>query len=144
MSGDRVVALAREWLGTPYRHRASVIGAGCDCLGLLRGVWRGLHGDEPMAVPAYRADMRDPVFAGALEAAAERLLVPVCGEPAGGQVVLFWLNRAAGVKHCGILVSSERFIHAQERLGVVEVNLTDAWRRRVVSRWVFPTGGSGL
>jgi len=39
---DEVVAAARAWLGTPYRHRASVRGAGCDCLGLLRGVWRAL------------------------------------------------------------------------------------------------------
>jgi len=138
MNDDVVVALAREWLGTPYRHRSSVKGAGCDCLGLLRGVWRGLYGDEAMAVPAYRADMRDPAFAGALEAAAERLLAPVEGGFAAGQVVLFRLNRAAAVKHCAILVSAERFIHAQERLGVVEVNLTEAWRRRVVSRWLFP------
>lgn len=138
MNGDVVVALARAWLGTPYRHRASTMGAGCDCLGLLRGVWRGLYGEEPMAVPAYRADMRDPAFAGALEAAAERLLVPVDGPAVGSQIVLFRLNRAAAVKHCGILVSPNRFIHAQERLGVVEANLTEAWRRRVVSRWVFP------
>lgn len=33
-----IVAEARRWLGTPYRHQASVIGAGADCLGLVRGV----------------------------------------------------------------------------------------------------------
>ena len=35
-----VVAAARRWLGTPYRHQASVRGEGADCLGLVRGVWR--------------------------------------------------------------------------------------------------------
>ena len=36
----RVVAEARMWIGTPYVHQASALGAGCDCLGLVRGVWR--------------------------------------------------------------------------------------------------------
>ena len=37
---DEIVARARAWIGTPYRHRASCRGAGADCLGLVRGVWR--------------------------------------------------------------------------------------------------------
>ena len=41
--GERVVELARSWIGTPYVHQASVRGVGCDCLGLLRGVWRELR-----------------------------------------------------------------------------------------------------
>ena len=140
MTVDDVVAAARAWLGTPYRHQASALGAGCDCLGLLRGVWRALYGPEPMAVPAYRADMRDPAHAGALRAAAERLLEREDGPLAAGQVVLFRLNRAAAAKHCGILVSAERFIHAQEGLGVVEASLTEAWMRRVDGRFRFPSG----
>ncbi len=49
----RIVAEARAWIGTPYRHQASLQGVGCDCLGLVRGVWRALHGAEPEATPAY-------------------------------------------------------------------------------------------
>jgi NlpC/P60 family putative phage cell wall peptidase len=113
-------------------------GAGCDCLGLLRGVWRMLYGAEPEPMPPYRADMRDPLNAGALRQAAERLLLPEAGELAAGQVVLFRLHRAAEPKHCGILVSADRFIHAQEQLGVVEANLTDGWRERVSARFRFP------
>jgi NlpC/P60 family putative phage cell wall peptidase len=138
MTPDLVVAAARLWLGTPYRHQGATLGAGCDCLGLLRGVWRTLYGDEPMTVPPYRADMRDPAHAGALRAAAERFLVPVDGTLAAGQVVLFRLNGLAEAKHCGILLGPERFIHAQERLGVVEANLTEAWARRVSGRYEFP------
>jgi len=33
-----VVAEARRWIGTPYVHQASSFQAGCDCLGLIRGV----------------------------------------------------------------------------------------------------------
>jgi NlpC/P60 family putative phage cell wall peptidase len=132
------VTAARAYLGTPYRHRASLVGAGCDCLGLLRGVWRALYGAEPMAVPTYRADMRDPHHAGALRRAAEQLLVVETGPLAGGQVLLFRLGGLVEAKHCGILVSADRFIHAQERLGVVEANLTEAWARRVSGRFRFP------
>lgn len=135
---EEAVTAARAFLGTPYRHRASVIGAGCDCLGLLRGVWRELYGREPMPVPAYRADMRDPHYAGALRRAAETLLVPDTGEVRAGQVVLFRLGGMADAKHCGIMVGPDRFIHAQERLGVVEANLTEAWARRISGRFRFP------
>lgn len=138
MSPDAVVNAARQWLGTPYRHQAATLGAGCDCLGLLRGVWRALYGIEPMIIPPYRADMRDPANAGALRAAAELLLVPAEGEPQAGQVVLFRLSGMAEAKHCGILLGPQRFIHAQERLGVVEANLTQAWARRVSGRFWFP------
>ncbi len=138
MSADDVVAAARLFRGTPYRHQASLAGAGCDCLGLLRGVWRGLYGAEPMAVPAYRADMRDPTNAGALRRAAEALLVAEAGPMAAGQVLLFRLGGLAEPKHCGILVSPTRFIHAQERLGVVEADMTEAWARRVSGRFRFP------
>lgn len=138
MNPDLVVTAARQWLGTPYRHRASTIGAGCDCLGLIRGVWRSLYGDEPMAVPAYRASPRDPQHAGALRTAAERFLVQAEGELAAGQVVLFRLAGLAEAKHCGVMVSADRFIHAQEKLGVVEANLTEGWARRVSGRFWFP------
>ena len=138
MNPELVVAAAREWLGTPYRHRASTLGAGCDCLGLLRGVWRTLYGDEPMVVPPYRASIRDPHNAGALRAASERFLLPAEGPVEAGQVVLFRLAGLEEPKHCGIMVSGERFIHAQEKLGVVEAYLTDGWAKRVSGRFWFP------
>jgi len=133
---ERIVAAARLWVGTPYRHRASTRGAGCDCLGLVRGIWREIYGAEPMTVPAYRADMRDVAFAGALVAAAERLLVRAEALEAG-QVVLFRLNGAAAAKHCGVLVGEGRFVHAQEGLGVVEANL-EGWGKRVAGVFGFP------
>jgi NlpC/P60 family putative phage cell wall peptidase len=42
-----IVAETRSWIGTPYRHQASLKGVGCDCLGLVRGVWRAVIGVEP-------------------------------------------------------------------------------------------------
>jgi NlpC/P60 family putative phage cell wall peptidase len=138
MRREAIVTAARGWLGTPYRHQAATLGAGCDCLGLLRGVWRALYGDEPLAVPNYRADWRDGRHAGALLAAAERLLLPVDGELEPGQVVLFRLGRTPAPRHCGILIAADRFIHAQEGLDVVEANMSDGWRRRLAGRYDFP------
>lgn len=135
MRRDEIVAAARAWLGTPYRHQAATLGAGCDCLGLLRGVWRTLYGDEPMDVPAYRADWRDAVHRNEMQGAAERLLTPT-DTAAAGQVVLFRLGQVP--RHCGITVGVDRFIHAQEGLGVVEANLTEGWAKRIAGRYDFP------
>jgi NlpC/P60 family putative phage cell wall peptidase len=137
VTADGVVEAARLWLGTPYRHRASMQGAGCDCLGLLRGLWRAQYGAEPVALPAYRADWRGGED-GALREAAERFLVPAEGPIAAGQVVLFRLGGMAEPRHCGIMISADRFIHAQEHLGVVEANLTAGWAKRVSARFWFP------
>ena len=135
---DDIVTAARRWIGTPYRHQAATLGAGCDCLGLLRGVWRGLYGREPPALPPYRADWRDLSQAATLLGLAERWLRPAPPVLEAGQVVLFQLNGLALPKHCAILVGPDRFVHAQERLGVVEVNLSDAWRRRIARSFTFP------
>ena len=75
--GGRIVARARPWLGTPYEHQASCRGAGTDCLGLLRGVWRELLGEEPESVPAYTADWSEPSRSEDLLRAARRHLIPV-------------------------------------------------------------------
>lgn len=138
MTRDDVVAAARAWVGTPYRHQAATLGAGCDCLGLVRGVWRALYGDEPAAMPNYRADWRDNRHSEELLQLAEGLLVGADGELRAANVVLFQLGRTALPKHCGILVSPTRFVHAQESLGVVEANLTDGWRKRIARSYDFP------
>ena len=75
--GAQVVAAARGWIGTPYRHQAARKGAGTDCLGLIRGVWREVMGAEPEAVPAYSMDWSEPQGEERLWQAALRHLVPV-------------------------------------------------------------------
>jgi cell wall-associated NlpC family hydrolase len=39
MKRPDIVEEARSWLGTPYHHQAALKGVGCDCIGLLRGVY---------------------------------------------------------------------------------------------------------
>lgn len=134
--------IARSWLGTPYRHQASVQGAGCDCLGLVRGVWRGLYGAEPEQIPAYSADWGETEGREALwQAAMRRLLVRPVAQDTVGSVLLFRMRDGAIAKHLGIQVTAgtdPKFIHAYDRHGVVESPLSDPWRRRVVARFAFP------
>ena len=141
---DAIVSEARAWIGTPYRHQASVKGVGCDCLGLLVGVWREVTGAEPPELPNYRADWRDLSHAPELQGLAERWLVPAAGLTAG-RVLLFRMGSAALPRHCGIMVTDGRFVHAQERLGVVEGALIEGWRKRVAGVFGFPhSNGSVL
>lgn len=57
--GDRVVAEAREWVGTPAHWQQSVKGVGCDCKGLVVGVARELGRPEADSLFARKADYRE-------------------------------------------------------------------------------------
>lgn len=134
---SRVVEAARGWIGTPYLHGAAARGAGCDCLGLLRGVWRELEGAEPEHVPVYSADWAESGGQDRLTKAALRHLRQVGGEGAG-QLVLFRMKRGAVAKHIGIqsrVGPEAAFIHAYSGHGVVESALTAPWRRRIAARF---------
>jgi NlpC/P60 family putative phage cell wall peptidase len=142
-AGAAIVALARDWIGTPYRHQGSCKGAGTDCLGLLRGLWREILGSEPEAVPAYTPDWSEPSWSEDLLAAAGRHLTPVSSAEARAGDVLVMRMRDGGVaKHVGILAFSplghRTLIHAYSGHGVVESPLTPAWARRIAGAFRFP------
>ena len=143
-SASDIVAAARGWLGTPYRHQASVRGAGTDCLGLLRGVWREVIGPEPVAVPAYTFDWSEPQGEERLWGAAMAHLLPAGSGLLPGDVLLFRMRNGAVAKHLGILSESgalPAFIHAYTGHGVVESPLSRPWERRIVARFRFPLEG---
>jgi len=135
----RVVKAARRWIGTPYHDQASVRGVGCDCLGLLRGVWRDVVGPEPMPVPPYSRDWGE---AGPVEVLAEAARIAMLeldvADARTGDVILFRMRAGAIAKHVGILSGGGRFVHAYERTGVNEEHLTPAWQRRIAFAFRFP------
>ena len=139
-----IVAEARLWIGTPYRHQASMLGAGADCLGLLRGVWRALYGPEPEAVPAYTQDWAEPSGDEVLMNAAQRWLLPKpLFEAAPGDVLLFRMRTGSIAKHLGIVSETgadAKFIHAYSGHGVIESPLSAPWERRIAARFEFPMG----
>ena len=137
-----IVNCARSWIGTPYVHQQSVRGAGCDCLGLLRGVWRDVLGAEPEAVPAYSRDWSEPQREERLWQAAARHLVEKDREDeAAGDVLLFRMRDRSVAKHLGLqgnIGKEASFIHSYSGHGVVESPLSRPWRRRVAARFEFP------
>lgn len=139
MTRGDIVSEARSWLGTPYVHQASVKGAGCDCLGLIRGVWRSVYGFEPERPPAYSMDWDEVAKGEVLLSAARRSMRqrPV-DEAAAGDVILFRMRRDAVAKHLGIHSGDGRFIHAYARHGVVESPLSTPWKRRIAGVFAFP------
>ena len=141
MSRALIVAAARSWIGTPYRHQASLKGVGCDCLGLLRGVWREAVGPEPERMPAYSPDWAEAGRSETLLAAAQRHLVPLPGEGwEAGDVLVFRWRQGLPAKHCGIAVSADAMVHAHEGASVAEVALTAWWRRHLCAAFRFPAG----
>lgn len=142
----RIVAAARGWIGTPYRHQASCRGAGTDCLGLLRGVWREVLGGEPETPPPYSMDWSEPARVEALwQAAARHLCAKPLTQEAAGDVLLFRMRDGSVAKHLGIVGevgAKPTFIHAYSGHAVVESPLSAPWRRRIAARFTFPQGGA--
>ena len=138
-SRDHVVAAARAWIGTPYHHQASAKNIGADCLGLIRGVWRDLYGEEAEAAPGYSRDWGEVNGMETLiEAALRHMSFCAIGEAKPGDVLIFRMKQGAIAKHAGILATPITMVHAVEGRRAVEVSLSAYWRRRLAAVFVFP------
>ncbi|GEO84387.1 MULTISPECIES: NlpC/P60 family protein [Alphaproteobacteria] len=136
----RVVAIAETWIGTPYRHQASTRGVGCDCLGLVRGIWREIYGVEPEPVAPYAPDWAERSGKERLLEAAGRHCAAVqhLGEALPGDLVIFRFRQQFAAKHAGILAAPDAFIHAYEQAAVIRSALVPAWSRRIAGIYRFP------
>jgi len=136
---QRALHEARLWLGTPYQHQASLRGVGCDCLGLVRGVWRALHGAEPETPPPYRPDWAELGGRELLREALDRRLISLdSAATRPGDVLLFRMAPDAPARHCAIRSADERMIHAYWGRACVESWLGRWWRSRLVGAFRFP------
>ncbi|MBA5776372.1 C40 family peptidase [Stappia sp. F7233] len=134
-----IVRLARGWIGTPYRHQASLKGAGADCLGLIRGLWREIYGAEPEDVSPYSPDWAETGTAETMLAGARRHCREVPAAQAWpGDILLFRWRDGAPAKHAAILATRQTIIHAYEGVAVVESPLVSGWRRRIAHAFEFP------
>lgn len=134
-----VVGIVRAWIGTPYHHQASSIGVGTDCLGLVRGIYRAIHGTEPEIMPAYSADWAEASGVEALLSAAHRCLTcRAASEWKAGDVLVFRIRKNAAAKHVGIATGGSTMVHAVETSGTREVAISAWWRRRIAGVFSFP------
>lgn len=140
-----IVAEARSWIDTPYRHQASLKGAGADCLGLIRGVYRTFCGPEKDPVTPYSPNWAEETGQETLRDAARRHLVEIEAVPfrdgtllQEGDVILIRVKDRGPAKHAAIASGPDTIIHAYDRHAVAENTLPSAWRRRIAYAFQFP------
>ncbi len=133
-------AEALSWIGTPYRHQGNRKGLGCDCIGLVRGIWQALYRSAAEHPGPYQPDWAEG-------SGGEMLLHGIrrhCEEKSlaagqSGDLVLFRWRPHLPARHAGILVHDESFVHAYEGAGaVVRSALVPQWRRRIAAVFAFP------
>lgn len=133
-----VILEARKFIGTPYRHQAACLGVGCDCLGLVRGVWRALYGAEPEMPLPYERGWALPDGDEVLCDAARRHLIEIdIKDRSSGDVLLFRWRSSFSARHLGIATSFDHMIHAHEGSVVAEVPL-GLWQKKIAYAFRFP------
>ena len=140
---DKIVEVARLWLGTPYHHQQHVKGVGTDCLGLIVGIYKELYGEVPTVPLNYSNNWMESTGKELMLQYANEYLTKIpMGSIRPGVVALFRMHTYGLAKHAGIITDwsadSKSMIHAQEGLGVVEVYLNRWWENRIISIYEFP------
>lgn len=136
---NQVITEARRWEGTPYKHQHSTFQQGCDCLGLVRGVWRKVVGDEPLKAPNYSPSW-DEVAKKEVLLNTAKLLFREVDTPRPGNVLVFRMKRGMVAKHCAIMTAPDRMIHSYNNLGVQECSIVPWWKSKLVFSGAFPGG----
>ncbi|MCI5073492.1 NlpC/P60 family protein [Oricola sp.] len=135
----RALAIAEDWIGTPYRHQASRRQVGCDCLGLVIGIWRALYGERIAVRCAYAPDWAETAPGEPLlDALRDRCDPVVPGEMRPGDILAFRWQAGAAAKHLAILAAPDRIIHAYEGHAVMASAFVPGWRRRLAGVFAFP------
>lgn len=136
---ERIIKIARGWIGTRYHHQASLKGVGCDCIGLVRGVYEEYFGIKINNIPNYSRDWGDCD-------GNEMLIKQGCvyfneinkDEIQPGDIVaLRWIKYSVA-KHVAIVSFDGKMIHAYNGHPVFEVNLSDWWKRKIAYAYCFP------
>ena len=135
---QHIIAEARTWCGTPYRHQAALKQVGCDCLGLVRGIWCALYGAEPQTVPPYSPDWAEAGRTEHLAMAARRHLCEIEKSAIRpGDVLLFRWRNHVPAKHLAILTGPGSMIHAQHGAVVCETTYSRWWQRHLAYAFCF-------
>jgi len=136
---EAVVKEALSWVGTPYRHQGSRKGVGCDCLGLVMGVWRAIYGGLPELPGPYAPDWAEAGGEESFLAAMRRNFREKQREDRlAGDVLLFRWRPHLPAKHAGILVEQNMFVHAYQGSTVSLSELAPQWKRRIAGVFAFP------
>lgn len=112
--GERIVAQARKWIGTPYKYGGESH-KGTDCSGLTMVLYRDVAG---IKIPRNSGKQQE--FCNRI---SRNALSP-------GDLVFFSSSRKGSVSHVGIYAGSGKFIHASSSRGVILSSLDEDYYRR--------------
>jgi len=132
-----VVAAARRWIGTPWQHQARVLGAGCDCAGLIIMVAREL-GLADVDVTGYGTEPDGERLQALCDQYMHR--VPLADVRPGDVLLMAF---ASPPRHLGIVGDYPggglSLIHAYAQMRkVVEHRLDAEWMGRAVAAYRLP------
>lgn len=132
------VIIAESWLGTPYIHQAAKKGIGCDCLGLIRGIYSEFYNVPLIVPPPYNPGWgehtgNETLYAGAKEYMIEDDSLTF----KRGHVILFRHKPELIMKHCGIVVDDQRMIHSIQKQGVCYTHYANSWKRKAITSFHF-------
>ena len=109
--GLRIAAEAELWIGTPFVWQGRIRQVGCDCKGLVAGVFAALGRPEAVSVEALAGDYGEhqAVPVARLRSGLANLFEQVW-TPAAGDIVL--LVHAGLAQHLGIALDRRSMVHA--------------------------------
>lgn len=117
----KIVEEAYTWLGTPYSYAKAEKGSGTDCSGMVMKVYEKVTGEKIPRNSAKQAEYCSDVN-------AEDVKI--------GDLIFFATGKDPNrVSHVGIIVDTEKFIHASSSKGVVVSDMTSAYYRRTFMKF---------
>jgi cell wall-associated NlpC family hydrolase len=129
---NKIIEIARTWLGTKFHHQGRKKGAGVDCIGLVVGVAQEL-GLQVEDKTDYGREPNNFELQNGLKAQLKKCELQI------GAVALFKMDKEP--QHVGIISDyGDGFglIHAYaQSRKVVEHNLDELWLGRLVSCYFF-------
>ena len=127
-----IVAEAKTWIGTPFKHQGRVKGLGVDCVGLIIGVAHFFKLTDFDYVN-YSHTPDGFLMRQLLDQHLYSIPIP---EAKAGDIVL--MRFEAQPQHVGIL-SDYGIIHAYAQVRrCVEHRLDQHWRSRIVGAYAYP------
>lgn len=133
MTRAEIIAEAALWVGTPWRHQASVRGVGADCIGFVAGVAKACGSPEAkrfLGTPEWRRYGRHPQPSFLFAVCDELMDRITVSEATVADVLIF--NCGKHPMHFGFLAGGDRMMHAYlTARRVCEHQLDAGWRARI-------------
>jgi hypothetical protein len=129
-----IIAEARSWTGTPWRHQGRLKGIATDCVGfaIMVPVALGLMPAEAALITRYSRHPDPELLKKYL-----REYCDLTDRLIGGNLLLLCRRRNIP-QHVAILTSSSSMIHAiDERRGVREHGLDQRWRSAIAGIYSY-------